>query len=112
MLDNNIKTQLKAYLEKLQNARSNCVASLDDSDQGAGNARSLLADIADAVAQGQPARTTATRRRCSLRHSPSACPGETPRITFAGIPMGHEFTFADPRACCRTAAIRPRSMPR
>ncbi|MGE5470322.1 MAG: alkyl hydroperoxide reductase subunit F [Bacteroidota bacterium] len=87
MLDNNIKTQLRAYLEKLQ-CPIELVASLDDSAQ-AQEMRGLLVDIAELSS------------RVSLREDGNASlrpsfaigrPGETPRITFAGIPMGHEFT--------------------
>ncbi len=87
MLDSNIKTQLKAYLEKLQRPIE-LVASLDASP-AAQDMRGLLADIAE------------LSTKVSLREDGNATlrpsfaigqPGETPRITFAGIPMGHEFT--------------------
>ena len=87
MLDNTIKTQLKAYLERLQQPIE-LVASLDDSDK-AQEVYALLNDIA------------ALSSKVSVRHDgqdarhPSftvARPGEQARISFAGIPMGHEFT--------------------
>ncbi len=87
MLDSNIKAQLAAYLEKLQRPIE-LVASLDDSAK-AQEIRGLLIDIAE------------LSPKVSLRENGSAAlrpsfaiglPGETPRITFAGIPMGHEFT--------------------
>jgi len=87
MLDSNIKTQLKAYLEKLQRPIE-LVASLDASP-AAREMLGLLTDIAELSA------------KVSLREDGNAAlrpsfaiglPGETPRITFAGIPMGHEFT--------------------
>jgi alkyl hydroperoxide reductase subunit F len=91
MLDAAIKTQLSAYLEKLQTPIE-LVASLDASD-AARQMRELLADIAalspkvsvriDANADGNDAR------------KPSFSVGrlnEAARIRFAGIPMGHEFT--------------------
>jgi NADH-dependent peroxiredoxin subunit F len=87
MLDTNIKAQLKAYLEKLQKPIE-LVASLDDSAK-AEEMRGLLTDIVE------------LSPKVSLRENGSAAlrpsfavglPGETPRITFAGIPMGHEFT--------------------
>jgi len=87
MLDNNIKAQLKAYLEKLQRPVE-LVASLDDSAK-AQEMYGLLSDIA------------ALSPRVSLRENGTATlrpsfaiglPGEAPRITFAGIPLGHEFT--------------------
>jgi len=87
MLDTNIKAQLKAYLEKLQHSIE-LVASFDDS-AAAQEMRGLLVDIAE------------LSDKVSLREDGNAAlrpsfaiglPGETPRITFAGIPMGHEFT--------------------
>lgn len=87
MLDNTIKTQLKAYLERLQQPIE-LVASLDDSDK-AQEVYALLNDIA------------ALSSKVSVRHDgqdarhPSftvARPAEKARISFAGIPMGHEFT--------------------
>ena len=87
MLDTTIKAQLKAYLEKLQRPIE-LVASLDDSAK-AQEMRGLLVDIIE------------LSDKVSLRENGSATlrpsfaiglPGEMPRITFAGIPMGHEFT--------------------
>ena len=87
MLDSNIKTQLKAYLEKLQRPIE-LVASLD-ATPAAEEMRSLLADIAE-LSDKVSLRDDGNAELC-----PSfavGLPGETPRITFAGIPMGHEFT--------------------
>ena len=87
MLDTNIKAQLTAYLEKLQRPIE-LVASFDDS-ASAQEMRGLLVDIAG------------LSNKVSLREDGQAelrpsfaigLPGEAPRITFAGIPMGHEFT--------------------
>jgi alkyl hydroperoxide reductase subunit F len=87
MLDANIKTQLKAYLEKLV-APIELVASLDDSAKSA-EMRGLLEDItslSDKVTlndQGSDAR----RPSFSIGRV-----GEAARMRFAGLPMGHEFT--------------------
>ncbi len=87
MLDAGIKDQLRAYMERLV-APIELVASLDAS-QGATEMRALVEDIAStstlitARFDGQDAR------------KPSftvAKAGEPARITFAGLPMGHEFT--------------------
>lgn len=87
MLDDAIKTQLKAYLERLQHPIE-LVASLDDSDKSA-EMRALLDDIG------------ALSERVTVRHDgqdarrPSfavGCPGAAARIHFAGLPMGHEFS--------------------
>ena len=87
MLDATIKTQLKAYLERLQQPIE-LIATLDDSDK-AQEVRTLLDDIAELSAK------VSVRNDGSDSRKPSFAvtrPGETPRIGFAGIPMGHEFT--------------------
>ncbi len=87
MLEAQIKTQLQAYLEKLQRPIE-LVASLDDSAK-AGEMRALLSDIA-ALSDKVSLREDGTS---ALRPSFAVgVPGETPRIHFAGLPMGHEFT--------------------
>ncbi|TXT25040.1 MAG: alkyl hydroperoxide reductase subunit F [Rhodocyclaceae bacterium] len=87
MLDSNIKAQLAAYLEKLQRPIE-LVASLDDSAK-AQEMRGLLTDIAEL----SPKVSLREDGTAALRPSFAiGLPGETPRITFAGIPMGHEFT--------------------
>jgi NADH-dependent peroxiredoxin subunit F len=87
MLDANIKTQLAAYLEKLQ-APIELIASLDGSD-AARQMRELLADIAALSPM------VSVREDGNDARKPSFSvgrPGEPARIRFAGIPMGHEFT--------------------
>ena len=87
MLDSNIKTQLKAYLERLQTAIE-LVATLDESPKGQ-EMRSLLQEIAAL----SPKVSIREDGNASLRPSFAiGRPGETARISFAGIPMGHEFT--------------------
>jgi alkyl hydroperoxide reductase subunit F len=87
MLDASMKTQLKAYLEKVKRPFE-IVASLDDSDKSR-ELRTLLQDI------------TALSDKITLREG-----GQAERLpsfalhrmdadlhlAFAGIPMGHEFT--------------------
>ncbi|MBI3094041.1 MAG: alkyl hydroperoxide reductase subunit F [Rhodocyclales bacterium] len=87
MLDTAIKTQLAAYLEKLQ-APIELVASLDASD-AARQMRELIADIAELSPK------VSIRDDGNDARKPSFSvgrPGEPARIRFAGIPMGHEFT--------------------
>ncbi len=87
MLDTAIKTQLKAYLEKLQRPIE-LVASLDDSAK-AQEMHGLLTDIAGLSDK------VSLRQNGDAELRPSfaiGLPGEAPRIHFAGIPMGHEFT--------------------
>ncbi|WP_447555836.1 alkyl hydroperoxide reductase subunit F [Vreelandella sp. EE22] len=87
MLDDNLKTQLKAYLEKVTQPFE-IVASLDDGAKSK-ELLGLLEDINSLSGQitlktdGQDARTPsfAINR-----------PGEDTGVVFAGIPMGHEFT--------------------
>jgi alkyl hydroperoxide reductase subunit F len=87
MLDAAIKTQLSAYLEKLQTPIE-LVASLDASD-AARQMRELLADIAALSPK------VSVREDGNDARKPSFSvgrPNEAARIRFAGIPMGHEFT--------------------
>ncbi len=87
MLDAAIKGQLKSYLERLQQPIE-LVASLDDSSK-AQELTSLLDDIAT-LSDKVAVRIDGQAARC-----PSFSvgrPGETARIQFAGIPLGHEFT--------------------
>ena len=87
MLDATIKEQLKGYLERLQQPIE-LVASLDGST-GAQEMRGLLQDIAalsDKIILREDGINT---RRPSFG---IARAGEAPRVHFAGIPMGHEFT--------------------
>lgn len=87
MLDANLKTQLKAYLEKVTQPFE-IVASLDDSDKS----RELLELLQEIAGMSN---------HISLRddgddaRKPSFSlnrPGENISLRFAGIPMGHEFT--------------------
>ena len=87
MLGATIKTQLKAYLERLQQPIE-LIATLDDSDK-AQEVRSLLDDIATVSAKVSVRNDGTDARKPSFAVTR---PGETPRIGFAGIPMGHEFT--------------------
>ena len=87
MLDTNIKGQLSAYLEKLQRPIE-LVASFDDSAK-AREMRDLLVEIASL------SKMVSLRENGNAARRPSfaiGLPGEAPRIHFAGIPMGHEFT--------------------
>ena len=87
MLDATIKGQLKSYLERLQQPIE-LVASLDDSIKSQ-ELHSLLEDIDRLSDKVQIRLDGHDARRPSFTVSR---PGETARIRFAGIPMGHEFT--------------------
>jgi len=87
MLDATIKGQLKSYLERLQQPIE-LVASLDDGIKSQ-ELHSLLEDIDRLSDKVQIRLDGHDARRPSFTVSR---PGETARIRFAGIPMGHEFT--------------------
>ena len=87
MLDANLQTQLKAYLEKVT-LPFEIVASLDDSAKSQELLELLqtivgLTDKITLKTDGSDAR----RPSFSLNR-----PGASIGLTFAGIPMGHEFT--------------------
>lgn len=87
MLDTNIKAQLKEYLKKLVKPIE-LVASLDDSQKSA-EMRGLLTDIAELSDKVSMREDGAAARKPSFGIAPA---GEQPRVHFAGLPMGHEFT--------------------
>ena len=86
MLDDALKAQLKAYLERLTQPVE-LVASLDDSD-AARELDALLSDIA--ALSGR-----ISRRNGDDARKPSFAivrAGTDVSVRFAGIPLGHEFT--------------------
>ncbi|WP_301152042.1 alkyl hydroperoxide reductase subunit F [Metapseudomonas otitidis] len=87
MLDANLKTQLKAYLEKVTQPFE-IVASLDDSDKSR-ELRELLQEIV-----GLTDKITLREDGNDTRKPSFALerPGADISLRFAGIPMGHEFT--------------------
>lgn len=87
MLDANLKTQLKAYLEKVTQPFE-IVASLDDSDKSS-ELRELLQEIV-----GLTDKITLREDGNDARKPSFALerPGADISLRFAGIPMGHEFT--------------------
>jgi alkyl hydroperoxide reductase subunit F len=88
MLDDSLKAQLQGYLERLQQPVE-ILASLDESD-GSREMLQLLNDIA-----ALSPLVTLEVRRDDAEIKPSFAlrrPGEEPRVRFAGVPMGHEFT--------------------
>jgi NADH-dependent peroxiredoxin subunit F len=94
MLEAGLKAQLKGYLERLT-LPVEIVASLDDSP-AAREMQALLSEIADlsplvsvlgSAEAGVANEAGAATPSFALRR-----PGETARVRFAGVPMGHEFT--------------------
>ena len=87
MLEANIRTQLKGYLERLEQPIE-LIASLDGGEKSI-ELRDLLREIAEL------SNKVTVREDGSDARKPSfsvGLPGEAARVRFAGIPMGHEFT--------------------
>ncbi|NPD17027.1 alkyl hydroperoxide reductase subunit F [Xinfangfangia sp. D13-10-4-6] len=87
MLDANMKTQLKGYLERLVRPVEITTFAGDDA-----KSRDMLALIADI--RGLSDRITVVEGRDAQRVPSFALssPGHDISLTFAGLPMGHEFT--------------------
>ena len=88
-LDNNIKTQLKAYMERLVNP-----ITIEASTDGSAKSNEMMellneiVEISDKInlTQGNDA------RKPSFAIKPQDANAKPVSIRFAGIPMGHEFT--------------------
>jgi len=87
VLDTAIKTQLKTYLARLRQPVE-LVASLDDGDKSL-ELRDLLREIAELSPLVSMREDGLDARKPCFA---VGRPGEAPRVRFAGIPMGHEFT--------------------
>ena len=88
MLDDTLKTQLKAYLERLQRPVE-LVATLDNSATSQ-ELRELLEDI-----RAQSDKITVVEKNDAAVRAPSFLitnPGTDSGVRFAGVPLGHEFT--------------------
>ena len=86
MLDANLKTQLDAYLKNIVSPIEISVSS-DQSPKG-----QELTVLANEISQLS---TQISLQEVQAKRTPSmgiAAQGQAPRIHFAGIPMGHEFT--------------------
>ena len=89
MLDNELKTQLKAYLERLQRPIE-LVAAADDSE-GSREMLSLLDDIASQSDQVAVVNGPTDGERVPSFQIREAGASEG-RVRFGGLPLGHEFT--------------------
>ena len=88
ILDDTLKTQLKAYLERLTKPVE-LVASLDDSE-GSRQMKGLLNEI-----KALSTKITVVERLDDNERKPSFLitnPGTISGLRFAGVPLGHEFT--------------------
>ncbi len=88
MLDSHLKTQLKAYLEKVTQPIE-IVASLDQGPKSV-ELRELLAELAaltDKITVREAAEAGAPVPSFAIDN-----PGKVSGVRFAGLPLGHEFT--------------------
>ncbi|MBX3689896.1 alkyl hydroperoxide reductase subunit F [Dokdonella sp.] len=88
MLDANLKTQLKSYLERLQQPVQ-LIAAFDDSETSQ-QMQALLADIAaqsDLVSIVETTEPDVRRPSFAITRSDGSV-----HLRFAGLPLGHEFT--------------------
>ena len=88
MLDSQLKSQLKGYLERMSQPVE-LIAWADESDRSR-EMLDLLSDI-----QAACSLISIEVRREGGQFTPSFAlrrPGSEPRLHFAGLPMGHEFT--------------------
>jgi NADH-dependent peroxiredoxin subunit F len=96
MLDSNLKTQLRAYLERVTQPIE-LVASLDDRPASA-EMKALLEDVAglcDKITlrlDGSDARRPSFNISRASSDASSGAGSEGMGVRFAAIPMGHEFT--------------------
>ncbi|MDR0528423.1 MAG: alkyl hydroperoxide reductase subunit F [Zoogloeaceae bacterium] len=87
MLEPSLKEQLRAYLENLV-FPVEIVASLDESD----NAREMQGLLEEIAPLSEKVRLRFDGENARRPSFSVARPGEKPRLHFAGLPMGHEFT--------------------
>jgi len=88
MLDSHLKEQLRGYLERISQPVE-IVASVDDGDKS----REMLDLLTDIESMSELIKIDV--RRDDAHAKPSFAlrrPGTEPRVRFAGLPMGHEFT--------------------
>jgi alkyl hydroperoxide reductase subunit F len=88
MLEDNLKAQLKGYLERLVQPVE-IIASLDDGDKS----REMLELLQDIVSLSPLVSLVSAREATQVKPSFALRrPGQEPHVRFAGLPMGHEFT--------------------
>jgi len=87
MLDANLKQQLDTYLQKIVTPIELSVSS--NGEPKAQELQELAGEIAELSPKISLKETGPAQRTPSLS---IAAEGQSPRVSFAGIPMGHEFT--------------------
>ena len=93
MLDEGLKSQLQQYLGHLR--RPVRITTALDGGEASADVRQLLADVAAASSQVQVVEGTTDGGGLAAVRRPSFAihlPDEPPRLWFAGLPLGHEFT--------------------
>jgi len=88
MLDSNLKSQLKGYLQRMS-LPVEILASLDDS----GKSHEMLELLTDIESASGLIKIEVRRDDAQMKPSFALRrPGSEPQVRFAGLPMGHEFT--------------------
>jgi NADH-dependent peroxiredoxin subunit F len=88
MLDGNLKVQLKGYLQRISETVE-IVASVDEGEKS----REMLELLADIESASELIKIDVRHDETQIKPSFALRrPGAEPRVRFAGLPMGHEFT--------------------
>ena len=87
MLDNNLKEQLKSYFERITEPVI-LSATLDDNE----SSKEMLELLNEVAEQSDKISVNTNGTGKNVPSFTVAKPGEVARITFAGLPMGHEMT--------------------
>jgi NADH-dependent peroxiredoxin subunit F len=88
MLDGNLKVQLKGYLQRISETVE-IVASVDEGEKS----REMLELLADIESASELIKIDVRHEETQIKPSFALRrPGAEPRVRFAGLPMGHEFT--------------------
>src|ERR1700678_1862988 len=88
MLDANLKVQLKGYLQRISETVE-IVASVDEGEKS----REMLELLADIESASDLIKIDVRHDETQIKPSFALrLPGAEPRVRFAGLPMGHEFT--------------------
>lgn len=87
MLDSNIKSQLKAYFERIVSPIE-LIATLDDSTQS----KEMLELLNEVAEQSEKVTVSTSGNSKNIPSFTVGRNGEAARISFSGIPMGHEMT--------------------
>src|ERR1700728_4106411 len=87
MLDSNMKTQLKGYLERISQPVE-IIASVDDGEKS----QEMLELLSDIESLSDLVKVVGRDPKQMLPSFALRRPGAEAHVRFAGVPMGHEFT--------------------